>query len=268
VPPVLHLDGVSLVRQGRPLVDRVEWRVEPDERWVVLGPNGAGKSTLLRLAATYELPTRCRAHVLGRRVGGADLRTVRPEIGYLAPSIAGSIAPGMSARDAVVTGVDATLRRFRQEYTPEEWRRAEALLDAVGCAGLASQRLDRLSDGERQRVLLARALMPRPRLLLLDEPGANLDLRGREHLLDALTAVARSDEVEAVVLVTHRLEEIPTGFTHALLLRAGGVVAAGPLRETLLSGAVAACFGVEVEVREHAGRFTAVPSTSSLARGS
>jgi iron complex transport system ATP-binding protein len=266
VDPVLSFHDVAFVRDRRPILAGIDWTVGPGERWVVLGPNGAGKSTMLRIAATYQLPTRGRVDVLGRRVGGADLRQVRPEIGLVSPSLASGLAPGMTAVDAAVTGVDATLRRFRQEYTPAEWERAAELLELVGCGRLSGSRFDRLSEGERQRVLLARALAAEPRLLLLDEPGANLDLGGREHLLGALTRVVASS-VEAAVLVTHHLEEIPRGFTHALLLRDGGIVAAGPLRETLLSGAVAECYGMPVTVREERGRFTAMAAASAAVTG-
>lgn len=259
----LALTGVGFVRDGRPILDGVDWTVRDGQRWVVLGPNGAGKSTLLRLASTYELPTRGRIEVLGRRVGGVDLRQVRPEIGLVSPGLADGIAPGTTARDAVVTGVDATLRRFRQEYTPDQWRRVDELLGLVGCADLADVRFDRLSDGERQRVLLARALVTRPRLLLLDEPGANLDLAGRELLLRALGEVTSEPELDAVCLVTHHVEEIPDAFTHVLLLRDGRTVAAGRIDETLTGPALSACFGLTVRVERRGGRFVATATSDA-----
>ncbi len=262
-PPVLTFAAVGFVRDRRPILERVGWTVRRGQRWVVLGPNGAGKSTLLRLASTYELPTRGRVEVLGRRVGGADLRQVRPEIGLVAPVLADSIAPGTTARDAVVTGVDATLRRFRQEYTPDEWRRVDELLRLVGCADLGHVRFDRLSDGERQRVLLARALVTRPRLLLLDEPAANLDLGGRELLVRALGDVSSEPDLEAICLVTHHVEEIPDAFTHALLLREGRTVASGPIDETLTGPALSTCFGLPVRVERRAGRFVATAGSGA-----
>jgi iron complex transport system ATP-binding protein len=244
---MLRLVDVCFHRDGNAILDGVGWTVRPGERWVVLGPNGAGKSTLLRIAAAREMPTRGRVSVLGEELGRVDVRELRARVGLHTPLLARQLAPGQSVREAVVTGTDGALRRFRQEYTPEQWRRADDLLRDTGCAALSPATVDRLSDGELQRVLLARALMPRPELLLLDEPAANLDLGGRMLLREALASLAGGDEIGALVLVTHNLDEVPAGFTHALLLRGGRVVAAGPLEETLTPDTVGACFGAPMQ---------------------
>lgn len=253
----LHLDGVAYVRDRRHVLRDVSWRVRAGDRWAVIGPNGAGKSTLLRLASTYALPTRGTVEVLGRRVGGADLREVRRDIGVVAPWLATDLAPSTTARDAVLTGADATLRRFRQEYTPAERGRADELLDLVGCVDRAGDPFGRLSDGERQRVLLARALLAEPGLLVLDEPAANLDLPGRELLLRTLGRLAADPSAPAMVVVTHHLEEIPPGCDHALLLRDGAVVAAGPIDEALADRPLSDCFDLPLTVERSEGRLHA-----------
>lgn len=252
--PLLRFEGVAFVRDGRPILGGVDWEVRAGERWVVLGPNGAGKSTLFALAAARELPTRGRVHVLGERVGGVDLREVRPRIGVVSALLGRAIAAGQTAYDAVVTGADASLRRWRQEFTPAVRQRADELLDLVGCRPLRDHRFDTLSEGERLRVLIARALLPAPDLLLLDEPAASLDLAGRERLLEVLDRV----EVPGLLLVTHRVEEIPPTATHALLLEDGRVHAAGPIDRTLTSANLSAVFDLPVQVERLAGRFVAV----------
>lgn len=254
---LLRMTDVSFVRDGRTILESVDWTVHRGERWIVLGPNGAGKSTLLRLASTYALPTRGRVDVLGRRVGGVDLRSLRPRIGYHSPSLARSVAGNATALDAVITATDAALRRWRQSYPPERWRRAEELLATVGCASQRDAAFRILSEGERQRVLLARVLLAEPELLLLDEPAAGLDLVGRELLLEVLGRLSEEGSVPASVLVTHHVEEIPVGATHGLLLRAGRVVAAGPLPEVMTRRALSACFGLPLLVDARDGRYAA-----------
>jgi iron complex transport system ATP-binding protein len=267
---VLRFDEVGFVRGGRAVLAGIDWQVRPGERWVVLGPNGAGKSSLIRLAATYELPTSGTVSVLGHRVGTVDLRrAIRPRIGLVGPDLERDVAADSRALDAVVMGADATLRRWRQAYTAAEWGRARGLLDAFGCGELAAARFGRLSDGERRRVLLARALMPEPSVLLFDEPCANLDLGGREQVVGTLERLAAGAIPGAIVLVTHHLEEIPQGATHALLLRAGRVLASGPIWTVLDSAAVSACFGTRVEVvRDSHGRWRVTGAGSGSPVGS
>lgn len=249
--------GVGFVRERRPILADVTWQVRPGERWVVLGPNGAGKSTLLRLASTYELPTHGRVWVLGRRVGGVDLRQVRPRIGYVSASLARAVAERTTALDAVVTGKDATLRRWRQEFTDGDWQRATRLLEELGCGHLMGSWFSTLSEGERQRVQIARSLMSDPQLLLLDEPTAGLDLAGREQLVVALARLAADPSLPGVVFVTHHVEEIPPGFTHALLLRRGRMLEAGPIEHALTSTSLSICFGLTITLERLDGRYMA-----------
>ncbi|MDP9023677.1 MAG: ATP-binding cassette domain-containing protein [Actinomycetota bacterium] len=265
--PVIALDHVAVVRDGRPLLADITWTVQPGERWVVLGANGSGKSLLLRLASTYLLPTRGRAWVLGRRVGGTDLRDLRTGIGYVSATLARDVADAATALDVVLTGKDATLRRWRQEFTPAEHGRALGLLRDVGCGSLAHVGFARLSEGERQRIQLARSLMGEPRLVLLDEPSAGLDLPGRELLIAALSRLADDAAVAGVVFVTHHVEEIPPRFTHAILLREGRIMAAGPIDDLVTDEALSTCFGVAVSVQRIGERYAAVAARSAHVSG-
>ncbi|MDP8930119.1 MAG: ABC transporter ATP-binding protein [Actinomycetota bacterium] len=257
IAAVVDFAGVGFVRERRPILTDLTWQVGPGERWVVLGPNGAGKSTLLRLASTYELPTSGRVWVMGRRVGGADLREVRRHIGYVSASLARAMAERSTALDVVVTGKDATLRRWRQEFTDEDWQQATRLLEELGCVHLLGSWFSSLSEGERQRVQIARSLMSDPQLLLLDEPTAGLDLGGREQLMVALSRLAAHGGVPGIVFVTHHVEEIPRGFTHALLLRGGRVLESGPLEQVLTSSSLTACFGLPIALERLDGRYMA-----------
>ncbi len=254
--PVLRMSQVHLRRQGRVILDRIDWEVSAGERWVVLGPNGAGKTTLLRLASTYEVPSSGQQDVLGERVGRVDLRELRQRIGFASQALAELVPGSTGVRDLVVMGADATLRRWRHDYTDAQWAQADRLLETVRCGHLAGARFDTLSAGERQRVQIARALMGGPRLLLLDEPTAGLDVGGREQLVGILDELAR-DDLPAIVFVTHHPEEIPPAFTHGLLLRDGAVHAAGPMASVLTSEALSSCFGLPLEVGYEAGRYRA-----------
>lgn len=262
---VLALDSVTLTRSGRAIVGDVSWTVEDGERWVVLGPNGAGKSSLLALASTFELPSRGLVHVLGHRIGRVDVRELRPRIGYASDTLARMLAPEATAQETVVTAKLGALRAWRggpaRVYDDEDHARAAALLEELGVGDLAARTVGQLSQGERQRVQLARTLMAEPELLLLDEPAAGLDLAGRELLVRRLTGLRPGGRLRAVVLVTHHLEEVPPGFTHALLLRAGRVVAAGPLDDVLRDGPVSDCFGLPISVSRRDGRHSAAAAT-------
>ncbi len=264
---VVQFADVQFVREQRPILMDISWKVRPGERWIVLGPNGAGKSTLLRLASTYELPTDGRVWVLGRRVGGVDLREVRPHIGYVSASLARAVAERSTALDAVVTGKDAALRRWRQQYTDGDWRMATRLLEEFGCGHLLGAWFSTLSEGERQRVQIARSLMREPQLLLLDEPTAGLDLAGREQLVSALSRLASDFSLPGIVFVTHHVEEIPPGFTHALLLRAGPMLEAGPLAEVMTSTCLSACFDLPITLERLEGRYMAVARETPRPQG-
>ncbi|MEV0328916.1 ABC transporter ATP-binding protein [Micromonospora echinospora] len=254
---VVNLDGVGVRRSGTALLHDLDWRVELDERWVVLGPNGAGKTTLLNLAAGRLHPTTGTAHVLGERIGRTDLTELRTRIGLSTAALAERIPTEEKVTDVVVTAAWSVVGRWRESYDRTDEVRARALLGQLGVAHLADRGYGTLSEGERKRVQIARALMTDPELLLLDEPAAGLDLGGREDLVARLAELAYDPDAPALVLVTHHVEEIPPGFTHALLLREGGVVAQGLLGATLTSDNLSKTFGLPLVVERSGERFTA-----------
>ena len=254
---VLRLRDVSVVRGGTPILDGVSWSVADGERWVVLGPNGAGKTTLLQIAAARLHPTSGGVELLDERLGAVDVFELRPRIGLASAALAEQIPAGERVGNVVLTASYAVLGRWHESYDPVDAERAAALLSALGAAGLSDRVFGTLSEGERKRVQIARALMTDPELLLLDEPAAGLDLGGREDLVARLATIAADPASPALVLVTHHVEEIPPGFTHALLLRQGRVVAAGPLAEVLTPGWLTATFGLPLLVDRHADRWSA-----------
>jgi iron complex transport system ATP-binding protein len=256
-PARLGFKGVTHVRDGRAILADIDWTVRAGERWVVLGPNGAGKTTLLSLAAARQVPTRGYLEILGAEVGAVDIREIRPHIGLVSRQLAAAFPRGVSALDVVVTGADASLRLWRQEFTTDVLSRARELLELVDCAPLADHRFETMSDGERLRVLIARALLPRPELLVLDEPAANLDLAGLEQLLRVLDRLPTTHADASLVLVTHRLEEIPTTMTHALLLSEGRIVTTGLIDDVVASEPMSQAFAVPVTITRMDGRFIA-----------
>jgi iron complex transport system ATP-binding protein len=254
---VIDVSAASVVRDGKHLIRDISWRVELDERWVVLGPNGAGKTTLLSLAAARLHPTTGTVHVLGEQLGRVDIAELRTRIGLSSVGLHDRIPPDESVLDVVVTASWAVLGRFREAYDPMDTARARSLLTQLGAALLVDRRYGTLSEGERKRVQIARALMTDPELLLLDEPAAGLDLGGREDLVARLAKLAMDPDAPAMVVVTHHVEEIPAGFTHAMVLRDGSVVAQGLLRATVTSENLSAAFGLPLRVRYANERFTA-----------
>lgn len=259
--PVLRLTGVGLVHGDRRVLDDVSWEVRAGERWVVLGSNGSGKTSLLSIASLYQHPSGGAVEVLGERLGRTDVRRLRTRIGLASAAMADRLRPGLAALDVVVTAKHAALEPWWHDYDDEDRARAHSLLERVGAGALAEQRFGTLSSGERQRVQLARTLMAEPGLLLLDEPTAGLDVGGREDLVGRLAGLARDPATPPVVLVTHHVEEIPPGFGHALLLRAGRVQAAGPIGAVLTSRALSACFALALEVERRGDRWTARASS-------
>jgi len=254
---VLDLRGVSVVRDGAALLDRVDWSVAEGERWVVLGANGAGKTTLLQVAAANLHPSRGTARILGEQLGAVDVFELRPRIGLSSAALADRLPARETVRDVVVTASYAVVGRWRERYEDLDRKRADELLEALGVAGLAERRFGTLSEGERKRVQIARALMTDPELMLLDEPAAGLDLGGREDLVRRLGELAADTWAPALVLVTHHVEEIPPGFTHVLLLKRGRVVASGPLPTTLTAETLGATFEIPLELRRSGDRWTA-----------
>jgi iron complex transport system ATP-binding protein len=254
---VVRMDGVGVRRGASTLLEGVDWRVELDEKWVVLGPNGAGKTTLLRLAATELHPSWGTVHVLGERLGRVDVFELRARIGFSSASLASRIPGDEVVSDLVLSAGYAVLGRWREHYEDLDRARAAGLLTAFGIAGLAQRSFGTLSEGERKRVLIARALMTDPELLLLDEPAAGLDLGAREDLVGRLATLALDPDAPATVLVTHHVEEIPPGFTHAMLMRDGAVVAAGLLETVLTKDNLSKTFGVDLVLRRFGERFFA-----------
>ena len=248
---------VSLRRGGRSLVGPITWQVELDERWVVIGPNGAGKTSLLRIAAASEHPSSGIAFVLGERLGRTDTNELRARVGLSSSALAQRIPDDETVRDLVVSAGYSVLGRWRERYEDVDYERAVDTLESLGAEHLADRTYGTLSEGERKRVLIARALMTDPELLLLDEPAAGLDLGGREELVARLSDLAADPDAPALVLVTHHVEEIPPGFTHCLMLAEGRVIAAGLLGDVLTAENLSAAFGQSIAVDVLDGRYFA-----------
>ncbi|WP_131787357.1 ABC transporter ATP-binding protein [Protofrankia symbiont of Coriaria ruscifolia] len=254
---VLRLDAVTVVRDGATLLSDIHWTVADGERWVILGPNGAGKTTLLQVAASRVFPTRGTVDLLGGRLGEVDVFDVRSRVGLVSSVVADLLPVAERVLDVVMTAAWAVVGRAGEKYSDDDLRRAYDLLTQVGCRNLVERRYGTLSEGERKRVQIARALMTDPELLLMDEPAAGLDLGAREALLARLTRLVADPLSPVTVMVSHHVEEIPPGVTHALLLRAGRVVVAGPVETVLTGPSLSACFGIPLEVGAGAGRFSA-----------
>jgi iron complex transport system ATP-binding protein len=254
---VVELAGVSVVRGGNRLLSNITWQVEDDERWVVLGPNGAGKTTLLQILSTHIHPTEGVVGVLGEVIGTVDVFDLRPRIGLASVALGDRVPRGELVSDVVMSASYAVVGRWKEEYDDLDRSRAADLLREVGVSHLADRQFGTLSEGERKRVQIARALMTDPELLLLDEPAAGLDLGGREDLVSTLSVLALDEGSPATILVSHHVEEIPPGFTHALLLRAGEVVTAGPLEATLTEAALSRTFGQSLLLSQAEGRYAA-----------
>ncbi|HJU47849.1 MAG TPA: ATP-binding cassette domain-containing protein [Gaiellaceae bacterium] len=261
--PALRLADVSVWRWHAasgsrvPILAGIDWTVAAGERWALLGPNGAGKTTLLTVAGAVEFPSQGTVDVLGRRLGRTDVFRLRAAIGFVDARAGHRFAPGLSVRDVVRGGATQTIAYFPDRLEPSDLDRADALLATLGLEAIGSRRFAVCSQGERKRALIARALVPRPRLLLLDEPGAGLDLPGRETLLAALTRLAAADPELAVVITTHHLEELPASTTHALLLREGRALATGAAEDVLTGDLLSTCFGLPVALARTNGRWTA-----------
>jgi len=254
---VALLGRVTVRRGDATLLREVSWSIGGDERWVVLGANGAGKTTLLQVAAGTIRPDAGAVSLLGEPLEDADLDDLLPRVGWASAALADRLPGDERVLDVVLTASYAAVRRGAERYDAVDESRARDLLAQLGCRQLVDRRFGTLSEGERKRVQLARALMTDPELLLLDEPAAGLDLGGREALLRTLTRLAQDPTAPAMVLVSHHVEEVPAGFTHGLLLRDGAVVAAGALGDVMTSAHLSACFGLPLRVHRHGERYTA-----------
>ena len=255
--PVLELADVTVRRGQATLIEGVDWTVEEDERWVVLGPNGAGKTTLLQVASAQIHPSSGVAGILGEVLGTVDVFELRPRIGLTSAAIAEKIPRGERVHDVVVSASYAVIGRWREHYDQLDHQRADDLLTELGAGHLADRTFGTLSEGERKRVQIARSLMTDPELLLLDEPAAGLDLGGREDLVSTLSVLAMDEASPATILVSHHVEEIPPGFTHALLMRQGRVVAAGPLEHVMTEEIISTTFGMPLLLSHQDGRWAA-----------
>lgn len=253
----VDLTSVSLVRDRRRLLDQVTWRVMAEDRWVLLGPNGAGKTSLIRIASLWEHPTAGQVRVLGEELGRVDLRPLRSRIAVVSPAIADRLRPDLKVSDVVMTGRRGALEPWWHDYGTADREATASAIEIMELNRLAESRFGLLSTGERQRVLLARALACTPDLMFLDEPTAGLDLGAREELVGHLTRLAAEAGTPPLVLVTHHVEEIPVGFTHALLLRSGQVVDQGPLATTVTAESLSRTFGLPVNLAADDGRFRA-----------
>ena len=254
---VLGLRRVRLVHGERVVLAELDWTVRSGERWVVLGRNGSGKTSLVRIASLYLHPSAGEVHVLGQQLGRTDVRALRRRVGVASSSLAQQLRPALTATEVVMTAKNAALEPWWHHYDDDDRARAHSLLERLGVRGFADREIGTLSSGEQQRVLLARSLMTDPGLLLLDEPTAGLDLAGREDLVAALALLAADPQSPATVLVTHHVDEIPPGFTHALLLADGRALAAGPIDDTLTATTLSACFGLPLRLRRHGSRWSA-----------
>ena len=255
--PVIALRGVERVMDGTRVLGPIDWEVSDGQRWIVLGPNGSGKTTLIRIASLWLAPSQGEVEVLGRLRGRTDVRRLRARIGLTSGAVADMLRPDITALDAVMTAANAALEPWWHRYDERDRARAGAALDRVGAGGLAGRRFGTLSSGERQRVLLARALAVEPGAVILDEPMAGLDLGGREELIAALAGLAADSSVPPIMLITHHVEEIPDGFTHGLLLRDGRAVAQGRISTVLTAAALSECFGRPLSLQRHQDRWTA-----------
>lgn len=254
---VLQLSDVSVVRNGRAIVDSVSWTVEGDQRWVVLGPNGAGKTTILQLASTLMHPSSGTVEILDSELGKVDVFELRPRIGIASTAMARRVPFEETVVNVVMTAAYSVTGRWNEDYEDIDEKRARRVLAEWHLDELAERRFGTLSDGEQKRVQIARSVMTDPELLLLDEPAASLDLGAREELVKLLGGYAQSEESPAIVMVTHHVEEVPVGFTHALLLNDGKVVASGPIAEALTSETLSNAFGLAIELTENDGRYSA-----------
>ncbi len=255
--PVLELAGVTVRRGQATLIEGIDWTVEEDERWVILGPNGAGKTTLLQVVSAQIHPTAGVAGILGEVLGTVDVFELRPRIGLTSAALAERIPRGERVHDVVVSASYAVIGRWREHYDELDHARADDLLTEMGVAHLRDRTFGTLSEGERKRVQIARSLMTDPELLLLDEPAAGLDLGGREDLVSTLSVLAMDEMSPATVLVSHHVEEIPPGFTHALMLRGGRVVASGPLEHVMTEENVSETFGMPILLEQRDERWSA-----------
>jgi iron complex transport system ATP-binding protein len=253
---LIRLDGVQIwLEDGTFILRDIAWHVQEGEHWVVLGPNGAGKSTLFAVATARRYPSRGVVEVIGRRFGEADMLVLRSMINVVDPHQA--MYEWFTVEDVILTGATGTVQPQPDLYTGENHRMAADLIAHLGLSGMGDREIRTLSQGERQRVRIARAMMSRPRLLVLDEPALGLDLPARESLIAVLDTLCKDDRQLATIMISHHLEELPGSSTHALLLADGRIVARGPIDDVLTSEKVSSTYGIAIEVERTNGRWSA-----------
>lgn len=261
--PAVEMQKAQVRIDGRTVLGPIDLEIGRGERWVLLGPNGGGKTTLLALAGARRQPSAGRVAVLGMTVGTTDVRALHPRISHTSHVLAERMPPDLAVRTVVLTGKRATLAPWFQRFDVADERRAAKLLEQVGCEHLAGHRFATASQGERQRVLLARALFSDPELLILDEPASGLDLPGRESLIAALEAAVAPSSAPTTIVATHHLEEIPPSTTHAALLRDGLLLASGDVEDVLTPELLGNCFGIAMEVGRRGARWWAAAEDAS-----
>lgn len=254
---VLDLREVTIVRDGRHVLHPVTWQVEVDERWIIIGPNGAGKTSLLTIAGARQYPSSGTARIVGEPLGKTDVRELRTAVGMSSAAVAHQVPGGEKVLDLVISAGYDVMGRWRERYDRGDELRAMEILEQMGALHLGEQTWETLSEGERKRVLIARALMTDPELLLLDEPGAGLDLGGREDLVRMLGELAEDPDAPATVMVTHHVEEIPPGFTHGMILDEGRVVAQGLLEDVMTSENLTRAYHQPISLSFDDGRYFA-----------
>lgn len=254
---ILQLGAVTVRRGKTTILDHITWSMNEGEHWVVLGPNGAGKTTLVQLAAARLYPTRGDIRILGEKLSQVDLGELRSRIGLSSSALEAQLSPRERVLDVVLTASYGTIAHWEEEYEELDVKRAHDLLAAFNVERFAGRAFGTLSEGERKRVQVARSLMSDPELLILDEPASGLDLSGREILLGALDEIVRDPNTPSILMVTHHVEEIPSAFTHAIMLREGKLMAAGPLDEVMTSENLTRTFGIPLTVEVHDGRYAA-----------
>lgn len=254
---VIDMQGVSVLRDSREILQEIDWQVELDERWIVMGPNGAGKTTLMRLASAQVFPSAGSVRIIGEKLGSTALRDVRTAVGMASSALAHRIPDEEKVADIVISAGYDVLGSWRENYEDMDYQRLYDILETVGAFHIADRMWGTLSEGERKRAMIARAMMNDPELLLLDEPGAGLDLGGREDLISLLSSIAEDPDSPATVVITHHVEEIPPGFTHGMLLDEGQVVAQGLLPDIMTSENLTAAYHQPIVVTEDDGRWFA-----------
>ena len=254
---VIDLNNVTVIRDGKTILNNIDWQVDSDQRWVIIGPNGAGKTTLLRVAAAQIHPSSGSAHILNAQLGKVNVFELRTRLGFASTSLANHIPNSEKVIDSVLTASYGITGRWNEQYDDVDLRRAHRVLNEWKLGDLADRAFGTLSDGEKKRTQIARAVMTDPELLLLDEPVASLDLAAREQTIALISAYASESAAPAIVMVTHHLEEIPAGFTHALILSDGQVYAAGEIQQTLTSDKLSEAYGLGIQVDFTEGRFRA-----------